>query len=95
MKLKEFLNDLSYRLYVSQKLCLCGELLNKQLSDRIMNKDMPLDHYNHAEGWEVEGFGEKQWLSIKCLKCRVSWSLDKLGIPRSTTQPLGNRTAHS
>lgn len=91
MKLQEFLNDLSYRLYVSQKQCSCGEMLNKQISDRIVRGDSVLDHYSHAEGWEVEGFDEKQWLSITCLKCRVSWPLDKLGIPRSTTRALGNQ----
>lgn len=105
MKLQEFLNDLCFKLYVSQKQCLCGEILNKQISDRIADKsreasaaDSILEHYSHAEGWSVEGFDTRQWLLIRCLKCNLSWSLDKLGIPRSavqslssTTQPLGNR----
>ena len=91
MKLQEFLNDLCFELYISQKRCLCGEILNKQVSDTITHKKRVLEHYSHAEGWLVEGFDTRQWLSIKCLKCNLSWSLDKLGIPQSTTQPLGNR----
>lgn len=91
MKLQEFLNDLCFQLYVLQKQCFCGAILNKQVSDRIIRGDAVLDHYNHAEGWKVEGFDEKQWLFIKCLKCHISWSLDKLGVPQSTIQPLGNR----
>ena len=91
MKLQDFLNDLCFQLYVSQKQCSCGALLNKQVSDRIGHGKHVLEHYSHPQGWLVEGFGIKQWLFITCLKCHLSWSLNKLGVPQSTTQPLGNR----
>ena len=104
MKLQDFLNDLCYKIYVSQKMCSCGEILSKQISDRITRKneerrsvfqhDDILEHYSHAEGWKVEGFNERQWLYIKCLRCHVSWSLDKLGVPQSTTEPISSRTTH-
>ena len=111
MKLQEFLNDLCFQLYVSQKQCLCGAILNKQVSDRIIQKsreasaesrslsststrsstDSVLEHYSHPQGWLVEGFDIRQWLFITCLECHLSWSLDKLGVPQSTIQPLGSR----
>lgn len=91
MKLQEFLNDLCYHLYVSQKKCFCGKLLNLIVNELIANKKRVLEHYSHPQGWSVEGFNEKQWLYIKCLKCHVSWPLNKLGVPKSTTRPLGNR----
>ncbi len=94
MKLQDFLNDLCHRIHISQKQCLCGDILNKQISDRITKGECVLKHYSHPEGWKVEGFDEKQWLYIKCLKCHVSWSLDKLGVPQSTTESLSRRSNH-
>jgi hypothetical protein len=41
-----------------------------------------IDHYPHQYGWTVRGFDEKQWLSVRCPKCRYEWSLWKLGVPR-------------
>jgi len=42
-----------------------------------------IEHYDHDDGWEVEGFSKKQWLYVTCPKCGYQWSLWKLGIPRS------------
>lgn len=41
-----------------------------------------LDTYEHRDGWQVAGFGAKQWLSCACTKCGYDWSLNKLGVPR-------------
>ena len=45
-----------------------------------------VDVYDHSDGWYVDGFDKKQWLSVQCPKCHYDWSLNKLGIPR----PYGN-----
>lgn len=91
MKLQDFLNDLCFQLYVSQKQCLCGEILNNCINELIIHKKPVLGHYSHPEGWLVEGFERRRWLFITCLKCHLSWSLDKLGVPQSTTQPIDSR----
>jgi len=41
-----------------------------------------IEYYPHSDGWEVEGFLEKQWLYVTCPKCGYQWALWKLGIPR-------------
>jgi len=41
-----------------------------------------VEHYDHAGGWEVRGFSQKQWLYIRCQKCSYQWNLGKLGIHR-------------
>jgi hypothetical protein len=33
-----------------------------------------LEYYPHPNGWEVEGFSEKQWLYRTCLECGHQWS---------------------
>ena len=48
-----------------------------------------VEHYPHGDGWEVEGFQQKQWLYVVCPRCGYSWALWKLGISR----PLGEITA--
>jgi len=35
--------------------------------------------YNHSGGYEVEGYEEKQWLSVIC-GCQYEWSFVKLGL---------------
>jgi len=44
--------------------------------------DQPIDCYPHEGGWNVNGFEEKQWLSIQCPGCGYDWSLWKLGVDR-------------
>jgi len=41
-------------------------------------KDCKIEHYPHSDGWEVEGFSEKQWLYVTCPNCGYTWSLWKL-----------------
>ena len=46
---------------------------------------LPINHiksYPHSDGWQVDGFREKQWLYVHCNKCDYDWSLWKLGVPR-------------
>lgn len=38
--------------------------------------------YPHEQGWTVKGFDKKQWLFIKCPKCKTDRSLWKMGVPR-------------
>lgn len=51
---------------------------------RFCGKELPtkIDHYDHDDGWLVEGFEKKQWLSVFCSKCNHDWSLWKLEVPR-------------
>jgi hypothetical protein len=39
-------------------------------------------HYNHMGGWQVVGFQQRQWLSVRCDRCSYDWSLEKLGVAR-------------
>jgi hypothetical protein len=41
-----------------------------------------VEHYDHAGGWEVSGFSQKQWLYTTCPKCKYQWNLGKLGIAK-------------
>ena len=41
-----------------------------------------IDSYDHSGGYTVEGFDQKQWLSVRCVECSYDWSIWKLGIPR-------------
>lgn len=44
----------------------------------------PIDHYDHDDGWEVDGFEKRQWLFVR-QRTRTgpySLSLDKLGLAR-------------
>ena len=44
-------------------------------------KNLPIEHYDHSDGWPVEGFKELQWLYVIC-PCGYQWALWKLGVPR-------------
>lgn len=46
---------------------------------------LPIDHYDHPGGWKVDGFKNRQWLSVRCPKCIYNWSLTKLQIPGKAT----------
>lgn len=39
-----------------------------------------VEYWEHAGGYNVEGFEEKQWLYTECPKCEYQWALHKLGI---------------
>ncbi len=45
-------------------------------------------HYDHPDGWPVDGFKEKQWLYFECHKpsCGYQTSFAKLGIPKNASQ---------
>lgn len=53
------------------------------------NADLPhvIQTYDHAEGWNVNGFDTKQWLYITCPKCHNGWSLWKLGYFQESEKP--------
>lgn len=63
--------------WYSQSLenCFCGETLTGQ----------PINHYDHVGGWWVGGFKHRQWLSVKCPKCRDENSLTKFKIAGNAT----------
>ena len=42
----------------------------------------PIEHYDHSDGWPLEGHEELQWLYVECPQCKYQWSLRKLGVPR-------------
>lgn len=61
-----------YRKQVTATHCRwCGTAL----PDRIA-------HYDHRDGWVVDGMADKQWLYITCSKCGYDWSLWKIGVKR-------------
>ena len=39
-----------------------------------------IQHYDHAGGYKVKNYKEKQWLYVECGSCKYQWSLQKLGI---------------
>ena len=43
---------------------------------------VPVNMYDHPNGWSVCDTLEKQWLSIHCDACNYDNSLQKLGVPR-------------
>jgi hypothetical protein len=45
----------------------------------------PILHYNHDEGFPVEGFERNQWLFITCPVCAYQNSLIKMGVPSDAT----------
>lgn len=52
--------------------CSCGALLTYD----------DLEHYDHADGYNVAEFESKQWLYLKCDECGYQMALWKLGIGR-------------
>ena len=46
---------------------------------------LPIEYYDHEGGWKVEGFENRQWLSVVCPKCKYGWSLWKLDVPGKAT----------
>ena len=65
-----------YAALVKRKKC---RWCKRRLSSRV-------DHYDHAGGWEVNGFQRKQWLYVICTGCGYQWNLSKLGITKSAPQ---------
>lgn len=49
----------------------------------ILLAKQEIEHYNHENGWPLNGHVEKQWLFITCPNCRYQWSFAKLGIPQT------------
>jgi hypothetical protein len=43
---------------------------------------LPIEHYDHENGWAATGFSTRQWLYLVCPQCRHQTSLEKLGIPK-------------
>ena len=41
-----------------------------------------LEHYDHEDGWRVEGFAERQWIYLVCPACQYQTSFAKLGIEK-------------
>jgi DNA-directed RNA polymerase subunit RPC12/RpoP len=59
------------RLVGGRRCPLCGARLPAEVG-----------HYPHGEGWEVEGFQQKQWLYVVCPSCGHECALWKIGISR-------------
>jgi len=66
---------------LKEYLRLAGGKTCKFCNTPLRNK---IDHYAHSDGWKVMYYTNRLWLSIKCPKCDYDWSLQKLGVPRST-----------
>jgi hypothetical protein len=49
--------------------------------------ELPIQHYTHEGGHEVESFEMPQWLYVTCPKCDYQWSLWKLGITGDKQHP--------
>jgi hypothetical protein len=51
---------------------------------RWCNSKLPpkVRHFDHENGWKVDGFDCRQWLYVRCKKCGYDWNLEKLGIRR-------------
>jgi hypothetical protein len=41
-----------------------------------------LEHYDHEDGWSVEGFSARQWLYFVCPACRYQTSFAKFKIEK-------------
>lgn len=41
-----------------------------------------LEHYDHSDGWVVDGFTTRRWLYFRCSKCSYQTSFAKLGFKR-------------
>ena len=54
--------------------CVCGFVFNPH---RIT-----IEHYDHDDGYEVEGYDKRQWLYITCPRCNYQMALWKLGVKR-------------
>lgn len=62
----------------------CGEILGAAGTADFGVPTAPfIDNYPHPQGWEVEGFAERQWLYITCEHCRYQNALWKLGVEGS------------
>jgi hypothetical protein len=46
---------------------------------------LPITHYDHVGGWQVEGFANRQWLYVTCPACNFQVSLRKVGIAGKAT----------
>jgi hypothetical protein len=46
------------------------------------NGQVVIDAYEHDNGWSVDNYVHKLWLSVKCPKCHYEWSIWKLGVAR-------------
>jgi hypothetical protein len=51
--------------------CSCGEFL-------IKHGD--IEHYEHANGYRLYGYKNRQWIFIVCPKCKISTSFKRLEI---------------
>jgi hypothetical protein len=43
-------------------------------------------HYEHSDGWIVNGYKEKQWLFCICPICNYQYALQKLGFGRDKSE---------
>lgn len=69
MKLEDYAEQ------IKGKTCRwCGEELPNEPED--------IEYYPHSGGWTVDGFKEKLWLYVTCIKCKYQWALWKIGVPR-------------
>lgn len=46
----------------------------------------PIEHYSHIGGYKVDGFKDRQWLSVDCPRCGTYCAFWKLGIPGKATE---------
>lgn len=61
---------------------VCKDCLMKASFRMVPLENEPIEHYDHSDGWPLEGHEELQWLYVECPQCKYQWSLRKLGVPR-------------
>lgn len=76
--------DTDIRLMVQDKL---GDLVNQVVTNICPSCGKELqfnyvDIYDHPYGWHVIPEIPKQWISVRCHKCKYNVSINKLGVSR-------------
>jgi hypothetical protein len=41
-----------------------------------------MQHFDHSDGWPLEGSALLQWVFVHCTYCRYDWAIWKLGVER-------------
>ena len=66
---------IKYSNMITKHVCMgCGAELDTSAGN--------IQLYPHSGGWNVEGIEGKQWLYVRCHKCKYDWALWKLGVSR-------------
>jgi len=70
-----FLSNEIFKLVEKKECRFCGSKLNPNKAE----------FYKHEGGWETSLFKDKVWIWFSCTKYKHQWSLNHLGVNRSTS----------